>query len=935
MKRPFNWVLPILLTLLAFGLRAYHLESQSYWIDEAWTVYFANLTFAQLWHLLETVEPLPPFYHPSTILWRYLVGDSEFAMRFYSLWFGVLTVPLTYRLGRDLGDKRLGLIAALLMTVAPFQIWHSQEARMYSTLTATSALSMWGFINLWHRRAFDIHWPANGWANWRLPLFRSPNRYWWLIYLLGTEWAIMTHYHGVVLLGIQGLFLLLTAHHHWRGYLLWGSTLGLIILILVPWLIFGWNLLQAYLNWIAQPTLWESFVRSATAYSVGRIVPPEEAWPMTLPFVGLYFLGLIYAGRRRWRQWTGWDMVALMVAFTIAPNLAAWLYGEYRTTVYYERYLIFVQIGYLLTVAMGLLAIYDLRLAPRPIRLLTAAGGLGLLLGLSGYNLDNYYHHPVYSRANWRGVADFIAAFGQPGDGILLTGDGGDHAFNYYYQEDLPVYYPYNISPHIPGVPRLDGAAALDKLADIAGQHRRLWYTPYGMYLDPTLEAWLLENSYPAWQRWMGSKRLALYGSPQLSIDRLTTFKARLTSELTLQSVNLTADPIPANDLLPLQFIWHKTADLTVDYRLSLRLTNELGDIFAQTDWPPLSQQLALNEGPSVVTRQALWLPVDLPPATYQLQIHLYDGSSGQPLAEPLTIPEITILPADITPPLEALDRPNPSDHSLGPLALVGYILPETIRPGEDIWAWLYWQCRASRSACQAALTDSLTITLDDIDQTIERPLFANATPETAGDWQPGQVRRAVYHLPTTPRLTGQTVQITLSLSTTNGLVDPTIGLPAIALETRPRQFEPPAMEQPLEVTLGQPPRLKLLGYDSQPNFFQSSDRQLHVTLYWQAVAEMTTNYTVFVHLLNRDQQVVAQADAYPLAGQAPTKSWLPGEILTDHYTLTLPELPAGEYQLIAGLYNATDGSRLITETGDNFIELRRVIIDDLDTSQK
>jgi uncharacterized membrane protein len=171
-------------------LRAYQLGAQSYWIDEAWTAYWAHFSFGEIWHLLRTTEPLPPFYHPSTIYWVKLVGDSEYALRFYSLVFGVMAVPLTYRVGKDLGDSRLGLLAALFMTVAPYQVWHSQEARMYSVLTAAAAMSMWGFINLWRR------------GGWR----------WWLVYVVGTVWAIMNHYHGLVLIGMQGLFVLLT----WR-----------------------------------------------------------------------------------------------------------------------------------------------------------------------------------------------------------------------------------------------------------------------------------------------------------------------------------------------------------------------------------------------------------------------------------------------------------------------------------------------------------------------------------------------------------------------------------------------------------------------------------------------------------------------------------------------------------------------------------------------
>lgn len=91
----------------------------------------------------------------------------------------------------------------------------------------------------------------------------------------------------------------------------------------------------------------------------------------------------------------------------------------------------------------------------------------------------------------------------------------------------------------------------------------------------------------------------------------------------------------------------------------------------------------------------------------------------------------------------------------------------------------------------------------------------------------------------------------------------------------------------------------------------------------------MAANYTVFVQLLNNAGQVVAQIDLPPLAGAAPTTTWLPGEILTDPYSLSLPpDLSPGRYRLITGLYDPASGARLPVSSGGDFVELGQVTVE-------
>jgi hypothetical protein len=161
-----------------------------------------------------------------------------------------------------------------------------------------------------------------------------------------------------------------------------------------------------------------------------------------------------------------------------------------------------------------------------------------------------------------------------------------------------------------------------------------------------------------------------------------------------------------------------------------------------------------------------------------------------------------------------------------------------------------------------------------------------------------------------------------VALLTAAGKVEAETTLTSVALAVRSRQFEAPAIATTADVAFGHSTQLKLIGYDLPPTALAPGNT-LPVTLYWQALAEMKTDYTVFVQLLNDAGQVVAQADSQPLAGAAPTTTWLSGEILTDPYTLTLPaNLPPGGYRLIGGLYDAATSARLPVTAGGDFVEL-------------
>jgi hypothetical protein len=125
-----------------------------------------------------------------------------------------------------------------------------------------------------------------------------------------------------------------------------------------------------------------------------------------------------------------------------------------------------------------------------------------------------------------------------------------------------------------------------------------------------------------------------------------------------------------------------------------------------------------------------------------------------------------------------------------------------------------------------------------------------------------------------------------------------------------------------------QPARLgdaiQFLGYDlvtidATRNIVHANEK-LTIALYWQPTAPVEKSYTVFVHLLDAQNRVVAQSDSPPWGGMYPTDRWTPGETVRDVYILTLGEnLAAGDYRVEVGMYLPPDKRlRVQTDSGES-----------------
>jgi len=400
-ERAYRWTL-IGLILLAFVLRVVGLDFQSLWRDEVDAIRFASRDLPKLFERLLVPGENGPLFYILLRPWLDLAGRSEFALRFFSVAFGVLLVPLVYRLGRRLFSSLplVGLLAAFLATVSPYLVWYSQEGKMYALVAFLVALSMERYLAALERG--------------------KGHR--WLVYVLVTSVAFYTHLIAAFIIPTQAvIFFLQTGETRRARWKLWLASLAALTLPYLPLLV--WQaplLLNPSGSGYAFLPLHEMFFSLLSSYSLG--VTASAGWWTLALFVGLLLAaGLLLAGNRARRI-----SVGLLFCWLLAPILGFFLITLARP-LFTARYLIFVLPAYFLLLAAGAMAL------ARRSRLLAVLLLAGILM-VNGWGL--WHQATTAIKADFRAATAYVTEHWSPRDFLVFQIPYGKHSFDYYYQPE-------------------------------------------------------------------------------------------------------------------------------------------------------------------------------------------------------------------------------------------------------------------------------------------------------------------------------------------------------------------------------------------------------------------------------------------------------------------------------------------------------------------
>jgi 4-amino-4-deoxy-L-arabinose transferase-like glycosyltransferase len=188
------------------------------------------------------------------------------------------------------------------------------------------------------------------------------------------------------------------------------------------------------------------------------------------------------------------------------------------------------------------------------------------------------------------------------------------------------------------------------------------------------------------------------------------------------------------------------------------------------------------------------------------------------------------------------------------------------------------------------------------------------------GTWQKGELivdRHTIRSLPGTPP-GDYCIEVALYGTFGRRWLEPDLESSALLgpVTLLSQRWSPKALdiEQHVGANLGD--GIRLLGYNIESGFRPGDN--IHLTLFWQCLEEMEQSYTVFTHLVDAGDHIVAQKDNPPVDGFYPTTKWEEGEIVRDQYDLTIPQdIALGEYRFKVGMYLVETGERLRAVRGD------------------
>ncbi|HEY8476973.1 MAG TPA: glycosyltransferase family 39 protein [Chloroflexota bacterium] len=633
----------------AFLLRVLHLDRESLWVDEAFTVANARLPLDLIW--TAQVDVHPPLYNTLMHAWLAVAGTSEFALRLPSALVSLTIVAGAYQAGRRLGGGPAAWTAALLAALSPTQLWYAQEGRNYALMMAMLSLgavayldalrgrpsSCWRYVLPTVGAVLSNHSALGALAAQHLAaiprLADADFRRWWLraqalVAGLLLPWlAVFASQYEVWKRGFWLPWTRTTPPHRllvdwWAGYAGW--QLGMQRLLDAPW---GPLQLAMLATMVLLAVLGVAGLLPRRAERTPD--PAVAAGPAAVASPGLPIAGAaptsVGASLKPWSAPRAGLATRLFLALgTILPAVLA-LVADHLNPNYHLRFTLAGHPVVLLLVAVGVTRVGQ--------RTPIAAGALLLAL-LTLWGVALHVTLTTSTKENWRSAVRALSAWVEPGDVVLASPKA---AVDYYYRGTAPVY-------QVPPAIELDDATVARTLDRLVAGARRVWLIPSDhIPVDPFHHTARLlgRHAERREERWAGMFFAFFEMRPGFRIEPdppLVPTEALFGGALRLTGYLASDETLNGEPVVRVVLGWTVEEPPGEDLKVFAHLHDEGGQTLAQSD-PPLDDgtgqgSAALRRGQAFQTEIVIPVPRDVRCRATRVAVGLYRPAYPYPRLE-------------------------------------------------------------------------------------------------------------------------------------------------------------------------------------------------------------------------------------------------------------------------------------------------------------
>lgn len=386
MKKLLFWIL-----LLGLILRLVSLN-QSFWLDEATSGLVArNFNFGEIISKFSPGDFHPPFYYLLLKVWSMIFGTSEIALRSLSVIFGVASIYLVYLIGKKISDKKVGLIAAVLLATSGLHVYYSQEARMYTLATLLVSFLVYSFLK-------------EKWV-----LFST------LLVLIA-----MTDYPALLIIPIFWIL----GRKNWKRLAISHLPLAIYCFFWYPVFIkqfsSGLAVRTSAGGWwnVLGKTSLKEILLIPTKFIFGRIsLVNKTIYALLVSVVGLAYAYILLLAKPKKRYYHNivwmWFLIPILVAAALGLKVSVFSYFR----------LIFVLPAFFLLLALGI----------SKLKGSWFKFALGFVLVVNILSTGAYLFNPRFQRENWRDLVSFIDKESKGFSSItLFVADSNMEAYRYY-----------------------------------------------------------------------------------------------------------------------------------------------------------------------------------------------------------------------------------------------------------------------------------------------------------------------------------------------------------------------------------------------------------------------------------------------------------------------------------------------------------------------